>query len=176
MPRRRLTQYRFRRRHLWPFTATLLCWAAIPASAGEALVSIGADQLLGEAVPTLAIEARGDFPWRCELCRVTFTLSYGAAAEIDRDADLWVGAGLVLNAGAPDGWRLEASLYPGVYVLGDGVDLGTDFPMFRSSIGLSHPLAPGWRAGVSVSHKSNGGAAALNPGVETLLLSVYRAF
>ncbi len=59
---------------------------------------------------------------------------------------------------------------------GEGNDLGTDFPIFRSQVGASYALADDWRLGASVSHKSNARTADYNPGVETFFVSLIRRF
>lgn len=74
-----------------------------------------------------------------------------------------------------DAWRIGLSVMPGAYNQGNGVDLG--FPLeFRSRLGLSRQVGPDWSAGIAIEHKSNAEISDINPGVETLLLTVARQF
>lgn len=93
-------------------------------------------------------------------------LRLGAAGEIDTDADVWGGAGLVVTVPLGAALRLEASFMPGLYGQGSGRDLGGPVA-FRSLIGLSYALAPGYRVGVAVNHKSNADIHGENPGEDS---------
>ena len=57
-----------------------------------------------------------------------------------------------------------------------GTDLGASAPIMRTQIGVSYLMASGWQVGAAFNHKSNGGTATNNPGVETLLLTFGRGF
>lgn len=146
------------------------------ASAGEFLLGVGIDDVCDRANRgrTLAfgLEVRGDAVWTSR--RAWF--GFGFAAETDGDGDFWGGAGPVFYVLLSDSWRLEGSIMPGVYSKGVGNDLGTSAPMFRSQIGTSYRIAPDWRLGLSLGHKSNAGTATRNPGVETLLCTLGRSF
>jgi lipid A 3-O-deacylase len=63
----------------------------------------------------------------------------------------------------------------GGYAIGDGDDLGSDV-QFRSRLGIRRPIRPLWRLGLAIEHKSNGGIGDINPGVETLYITLGRAF
>lgn len=58
---------------------------------------------------------------------------------------------------------------------GGGTDLGHDVE-FRSRPGLSRAMGPAWRVGIAAEHKSNGRIGAINPGVETVLVTFSRRF
>lgn len=147
--------------------------AAAPAAAAEFVLGLGIDDPAGTGRPA-AFAAEYRFA-----PAVTVGAAgggFGIAAEVDGNADLWAGAGLVFTWPRGGGPRLEASVMLGAFGRGDGPDLGTAFPMFRSQIGLSLPVAADWRAGLALNHKSNASTASPNPGVETLLLTLHRRF
>ena len=166
------------RTHLRAAAAALALQAASgPASAWEVLVGLGADDVPpskdGDVAPVAALEARTE-PlvdlWGARL-------ALGAAGRIDAQGEAWAGAGPVLMVEtALFGARIEASFMPGLYAAGDADDdLGGPIE-FRSALGLSLPVAAGWRVGAQLSHTSNAGLYAENPGVETLLATVSRRF
>lgn len=146
------------------------------ASAGEFLLGVGIDDVCdranrGRAV-AFGLEVRGDAVWTSRWA----WFGFGFAAESDGDGDFWGGAGPVLYLRLSDSWRLESSIMPGLYSKGVGNDLGTSAPMFQGQIGTSYRIAPQWRLGLSLGHKSNAGTATRNPGVETLLCTLGRSF
>lgn len=145
---------------------------ATPLTAGEIVGSAGADGLRGgDPHFSAGLEVRSDPLWS----RGRFALAVGAAFEVDND--FWAGAGPVAYVKLSPRWRLEASVMLGSYVEGgDGDDLGTDFPMFRSELGASYALSDDWRLGAAVGHKSNARTADYNPGVETAFVTLTRSF
>jgi hypothetical protein len=152
-------------------------WIGLPAAAGELVLGLGADDLREGPDPGIGIEYRPAPFAAPRFLGVDWTVGLGFAAETDSDGDVWGGAGIVVTAPMGPDWRFEASVMPGYYSQGDdGTDLGADFPMFRSMAGVSYGFAPGWRAGLAISHKSNAGTADDNPGVETLFATLTRAF
>jgi hypothetical protein len=60
---------------------------------------------------------------------------------------------------------------PGVYIQGDGNDLGGWFE-FRSGIEIGYEAQSGVRYGLSLDHRSNAGIYDENPGLETLQFRV----
>lgn len=152
--------------------ALMLLPSAAPA--GEAVIAAGADDISGDAVPALSAEFRFAPFWSPLAFGRSFDFGFGLAATLDTDRDLWAGAGFVLTFPIAGAWRAELSVMPGGYALGDGEDLGTDFPMIRSQIGASREIAPGWRVGAALAHKSNASTDAINPGVETFLVTLTR--
>lgn len=102
-------------------------------------------------------------------------LRLGAAGEIDTDGDVWGGAGLVVTMPFLDRFRLEASFMPGLYAEGSGRDLGGPV-QFRSLIGLSYAVAPGYRLGVALNHKSNAKLYDDNPGEDSVLAFLAVSF
>jgi hypothetical protein len=146
----------------------------VPAAAGELSLGLGYDNLFGQGsgAATLALQAGTDPRWH--LGPVGFGL--GAAGELDTDGDLWAGGVFTAVWPLRDSWRIDGSLMAGFYAFGDGGDdLGSDLE-FRTRLGLSRAIAPPWRLGVAIEHKSNGGIGEINPGVETIYLALSRAF
>lgn len=78
-------------------------------------------------------------------------------------------AGVLLEIPLPLGILLSPGFAPGVRVLRGARDLGGGL-MFKSSLEVSFPLAPGLRGGLNFSHTSNAKLTSPNPGIETLLL------
>lgn len=93
-----------------------------------------------------------------------------AAGLVTTRGQLWAGAGVVLEV--PVGpVRLAVGSGPGLYVQGDGQDLGNDL-VFRSHIELSWRYASGWRVGAAGMHFSNAGLGDRNPGSDVLAVLV----
>jgi len=80
-------------------------------------------------------------------------------------------AGVLLEIPLPWGIVLAPGFAPGVRVLKGERDLGAAV-LFKSSVEMSFPIAPGLRGGLSFSHTSNAKLSHPNPGIETLLLGV----
>ena len=158
---------------LAPVLALLAVLAPLPAAAEpEALLGVGWSGIESDYDAASAIvEARTgpvlDFHG--------IELRLGAAAEIDTDADVWGGAGLVVTVPFLDAFRLEASFMPGLYAEGSGRDLGGPV-QFRSLIGLSYAVAPGYRVGVAFNHKSNADLYDENPGEDSAFVFLALAF
>lgn len=153
--------------------ALVLALASPALAAPEFVLGLGVDDPFRSGVPAAAVEFRAEPRWQLGQA----DLGFGMAGEVDKDGDLWGGAGVVLTAPIAPDWRFEASLMGGGYAEGSGgTDLGTSFPIFRTQLGVSYLLASGWRVGAAINHKSNAGTASDNPGVETLLLTFGRAF
>lgn len=83
----------------------------------------------------------------------------------------WVGAGLLYTVEGPFDLYLEGHVMPGVYLPGDGRDLGGAL-QFRSGIELGYEAPSGLRIGLALDHRSNGDTQSYNPGLETLQLRV----
>lgn len=98
--------------------------------------------------------------------------------SITDTGDTWLGAGAkwtsndILTAGP---LFVEASLMPGVYMAGDGPDIGGAL-QFRSALGLGFLLDNGATLAVLYDHRSNADTQALNPGLETLSLRYAFSF
>lgn len=158
-----------------PARALLLCAALLApfrAGAFEFAAAVGMDNLRGDGVADYSVEARtGPL-----FVRPRFEVALAAAVEAD-DSDLWAGAGPILFVPMGDRLRLEASVMLGSYAEGGGGnDLGSDFPMFRTQIGVSVAVAPNWWLGVAANHKSNASTAVDNPGVESVLVVLAYRF
>jgi hypothetical protein len=68
-------------------------------------------------------------------------------------------------------WAANVGFAVGAYQQGDGKYLGQTL-QFRSALDLSYALREDLRLGVAVSHLSNAGLSAINPGIETLALTL----
>ncbi len=143
---------------------------APPARAAEIAASLGANDLRKNPTPAAAVEIRS---------RPVLSWGWGEArlgAAIEANGGFWGGGGPIVFVPFGRDWRAEASVMIGGYDEGTGVDLGAEFPMFRTQIGLSRAIAPGWRLGASINHKSNAGTSPINPGVETVLFTLVHSF
>lgn len=151
--------------------AALLIALASPAPAQELALSVGAIGFGASTTPALAAELRGTR----FAAPAGIALSAAAGAEIDRDGDLWVGAGLFAGYALSPRWRAELSVMPGYYDADGGADLGGGL-QFRSTLGLSRLVGRGARLGLGLSHKSNAGIENLNPGEDALFVTLARRF
>lgn len=90
------------------------------------------------------------------------------AASVTEQGDVWVGGGAKwrVQAGQTD-FFYEGSFQPGIYVRGDGPDLGGKLH-FRSALGVGYEFDNGGAVLVSFDHRSNGDLQRINPGLETL--------
>lgn len=99
---------------------------------------------------------------------------YGAfqptvGASLTTDNDFWMGAGVKWSTEriSDSPIFIELSLMPGLYVSGDGPDLG--FPVqWRGSLGAGINFGDTGSMSVVFDHRSNANASATNPGIETL--------
>ena len=96
-----------------------------------------------------------------------FHLTYGAS--ITSDGDAWIGAGQKWTSrNFYDGpFFIETSLMPGIYLRGDGPDLGGSL-QFRSALGAGYIFDNGATLTVSYDHRSNADIQSMNPGLETV--------
>lgn len=102
--------------------------------------------------------------------RGPFGFAYGVSAT-DAGA-LWAGAGVSYLARLPpDGVFVQFHVMPGLYLQGDGPDLGGPFET-RSGFELGYEAANGLRYSFSVDHRSNAGLYDANPGLETVQFRV----
>lgn len=150
--------------------------AAAPAHAGQLGLSFGYDDVFGRngsGAAAFGVQYLTD-PL-ASLGPVGFGL--GLAGEVDTEGDVWGGGGVTARLPLGDaGMRIGVSFMVGGYALGDGGDdLGSGLE-FRSRLGLSAPLADPWRVGLAIEHKSNAGLGDINPGVETLYVTLSRDF
>lgn len=94
-----------------------------------------------------------------------FSLVYGLS--VSNQASLWAGGGAALTLGRNGPIYFEASLMPGLYVQGNGPDLG--YPLeFRSGIEAGYHIDFDSRVGVGIDHRSNNEFGDTNPGIDTL--------
>jgi len=92
-----------------------------------------------------------------------------AGFSLTTDNDLWFGAGGKWSTEriSDSPIFIELSLMPGLYLQGDGPDLG--FPVqFRGALGAGVNIGDTGSLAVFFDHRSNANATELNPGIETL--------
>ena len=94
------------------------------------------------------------------------TISISATEQ----GDIWFGGGAKWRQeiGRSD-FFFEGSFQPGVYIRGDGPDLGGAIH-FRSALGLGYEFDNGGSILMSFDHRSNGDLLPTNPGLETLAI------
>lgn len=146
--------------------------AAPGARAANVSFGLGYDDVFGngDGAASLGVQLLSDPGWN--LGPVGFGL--GAALEGDTEGDVWAGGGPTVVWPFADHWAATGSLMAGFYAAGDGGDdLGSDVE-FRTRIGVSRSIAFPWRLGLAIEHKSNGGIGDINPGVETVFLTLSR--
>jgi lipid A 3-O-deacylase len=104
-------------------------------------------------------------------------VAFGAAGavEADSDGDAWMGVGPYAMLALAPRWRLSLSVMAGAYARGEGEDLGSPVE-FRTRLGIGRAVGPTWRVGLAAEHKSNAGIGEINPGVETVLVTLGRRF
>lgn len=99
---------------------------------------------------------------------------YGAfqptiGASLTSNNDFWMGAGGKWSTErvTDSPIFIELSLMPGLYVRGDGPDLG--FPVqFRGALGAGYNFDNGASISVFFDHRSNANLSEVNSGIETL--------
>ncbi|WP_342070989.1 acyloxyacyl hydrolase [Yoonia algicola] len=92
-----------------------------------------------------------------------------AGISVTSDNDVWVGAGAKWSTERTVGGPIfiEASLMPGVYMQGDGPDLG--FPVqWRGALGAGVKFGDVGSLSVFLDHRSNADLSEVNPGLETV--------
>jgi len=91
------------------------------------------------------------------------------AASATDTGDIWLGAGFKWTS--QDVFAgpvfVETSLIPGLYLAGDGPDIGGAL-QFRSALGVGYEFNNGATLTVSYDHRSNADTQAVNPGLETI--------
>jgi lipid A 3-O-deacylase len=87
--------------------------------------------------------------------------------------DFWVGMGAKWTTARSidTPFFIEASLLPGIYVQGDGPDLG-GLLEFRGALGLGYRFDNGASVTLITDHRSNADLGRINPGLETYGLRV----
>lgn len=92
-----------------------------------------------------------------------------AATLATTDGSLFVGAGVAYEL-LLGRWDVTPTFVPGLYWNGGGRDLG--YPLeFRSQVELGYRLRGGQRVALGLSHISNAGLGARNPGQESVTIS-----
>lgn len=87
------------------------------------------------------------------------------------DSSLWVFAGMRRDVSLGGGWRLTPGLGIAFYEEGDGKDLGGPVE-FRSAIELGYEWPSRRRLAVAAYHLSNAGIYDLNPGSNSVVLTL----
>jgi len=99
-----------------------------------------------------------------------FGISYGLS--VTTSGAVWAGGGIVHTIEFPGSRAyLESHFMPGIYLRGNGVDLGGPINA-RAGVELGWQTRDGVRIGLSVDHRSHGGIFERNPGVETVQVRV----
>jgi hypothetical protein len=91
------------------------------------------------------------------------------AASFGEAGGVWAGAGVLWRLGEGR-FFLESSFLPGLWA-GGGPELGSVIE-FRSGLALGLALGQGAELALRVDHRSNGNLAPVNPGVETVGISL----
>ena len=148
---------------------------SLPASAQEWILGAGYSQY---SRPGSEDSAQISIEYHAAPFFESGRISSGLAAVLSAQAtgDTFVGVGLVARLDFDNQWFLETSVIPGAYFESSiGNDLGSTFEI-RSLIGVGYQLDPTNSVSLALAHKSNASTAAVNPGVNTLLLRWHRAF
>jgi len=94
-------------------------------------------------------------------------------ASVTDSGDIWIGAGAAWEHHLADfPLTLEAELLPGVWIAGDGPDLGDSALQFRARVGVAYTFEAGHQISLGYDHRSNGNISFPNPGLETISLRV----
>jgi lipid A 3-O-deacylase len=144
----------------------LLLAGAAPA-AGEA-VGVAGFGLLGLR-PDEDSEAVIDLEYRFRPRRYRLAPVVGGIASSDGTTYLRAGLGRDFPLHAR--WNAHVNLAAGAYFAGGGKDLGSSLE-FRTAVELSYRLTQDLRLGITWAHLSNSDLGSMNPGLETLTLSV----
>lgn len=104
------------------------------------------------------------------------SLSWGLAAEVSEEGDIFVGGGIWRRWEWASGWFIDNSLMPGLYEAGTPAnDLGSAFEI-RSLLGVGYRFDNGGAISAAFVHKSNASLAEDNPGANTYLIRYHFAF
>lgn len=79
----------------------------------------------------------------------------------------WIGTGNKTQWELGGGWFFEGSSMPGLYIAGDGEDLG-GYLQFRSALGIGYEFDNGGTLSLHYDHRSNADIEDYNPGLETI--------
>jgi hypothetical protein len=98
-------------------------------------------------------------------------------ASLTDTGDGWVGAGAKWRSDSISTGPIfvEASLMPGLYLHGDGPNIGGPL-QFRSALSVGYEFENGSTLTMSYDHRSNADRLPFNPGLETLSLRYSFAF
>ena len=105
-----------------------------------------------------------DLPRRYGLLQPTVSASYSEQGEV------WLGGGAKWRLDDPgSNFFAQSAFQIGYHDIADGPDIGGRFH-FRSDFGIGYAFDNGSAIVVSYDHRSNGGIAEPNPGLETLYI------
>jgi len=140
------------------------CLSRVEADA-RVNVSSGVVHFVGDLVGD-EIYVRYDAP----MANGPFQLVAGVSAT--STGDFWAGVGhtYTMETGS-EGIFAELHAMTGIYMRGNGPELGGPIE-FRSGVEIGYKWSNGWRAGLSLDHRSNAEIYASNPGVETVQFRV----
>ena len=111
-----------------------------------------------------------DLPRRYGILQPTISASYSEQGEV------WLGGGAkwrIEDPGSP--FFVQSAFQIGYHDIADGPDIGGNFH-FRSDFGVGYDFGNGSALVVAYDHRSNGGIAEPNPGLETLLIQYSMTF
>lgn len=102
-----------------------------------------------------------------DLDRASGPFQKSLGVSITDQGSVWIGYGNKTQWELGSGWFFEGSAMPGLYVEGNGEDLGGAI-QFRSSLGLGYEFDNGATLSMHYDHRSNAGLDDDNPGLETI--------
>ena len=152
----------------------LSLWAGV-AQAGDWVFGLGAtDFSFDEAENDFLVEVEYHYdPFRQFLGA---DLSFALAATAHGNGDLFLGAGLSAYRLFSNGWFVENSFMPGLYLnADDATDLGSELE-FRSLLGVGRQFNESTAISLAFSHKSNASLGRINPGVNSYSLRLRKTF
>jgi hypothetical protein len=142
-------------------TGCLAAREVAPRTALSAGTLVFRDDLAGEEIYLRRESARAFGP---------FGLGYGISAT--SNGAVWAGAGIIHTIAFPGSRTyFQSHFMPGVYIRGDGIDLGGPVNA-RAGVEFGWESRDGVRVGLSIDHRSHGGIFDRNPGLETVQLRV----
>ena len=92
-------------------------------------------------------------------------------ASVTAEGSAWLGAGVLYTPEIPGSLYVQGHIMPGLYIDGDGPDLGGAL-QFRSGLEVGYETRAGLRIGLALDHRSNADIRRDNPGLETVQLRV----
>lgn len=150
-------------------TFMLTMAASLPAAAQEWVVGVGYSEFSRPGADHGAAFAAA-YHHRPFYETGVFSARFAGVLEVQDSGDVFAGLGAAGAWQLRRGWFIEASVMPGAYAENvDLNDLGSTFEI-RTLLALGKRLANGTGLSLALAHKSNASTAAVNPGVNSVLL------